>query len=141
MVDNDARGFYMQPCFSPIWDTAIAAFSLAEAESVPNAALRSTADWLIAKEIRRKGDWSIKRPDTEPSGWAFEFNNEFYPDVDDTAMVLLAFDKIKASDEAKQRACVTRAVNWLLAMQGKDGGWAAFDVDNNWSILSDVPVR
>jgi squalene-hopene/tetraprenyl-beta-curcumene cyclase len=139
MVDNDARGFYMQPCFSPIWDTAIAAFSLAEADSVPSSSLRSTADWLMAKEIRRRGDWSVKRPDTEPSGWAFEFNNEFYPDVDDTAMVLLAFDKIKASDEAKQRACVKRAVTWLLAMQGKDGGWAAFDVDNNWSILSDVP--
>jgi len=139
MVDNDSRGFYMQPCFSPIWDTAIAAFSLAETEQVPLAALRSTADWLISKEIRRRGDWSIKRPDTDPSGWAFEFNNEFYPDVDDTAMVLLAFDKIKASDEAKQRACEKRAVNWLLAMQGKDGGWAAFDVDNNWSILSDVP--
>jgi squalene-hopene/tetraprenyl-beta-curcumene cyclase len=139
MVDNDSRGFYMQPCFSPIWDTAIAAFSLAEAEKTPPAALKSTADWLISKEIRRRGDWSIKRPDTDPSGWAFEFNNEFYPDVDDTAMVLLAFDKIKASDESKQRACIKRAVNWLLSMQGKDGGWAAFDVDNNWSILSDVP--
>ena len=81
----------------------------------------------------------MKRPDIEPSGWAFEFNNEFYPDVDDTAMVLLAFDKIRASDESQQRACVKRAVNWLLAMQGKDGGWAAFDVDNNWKILSDVP--
>jgi squalene-hopene/tetraprenyl-beta-curcumene cyclase len=130
----------MQPCFSPIWDTAIAAFSLADASSPkPVPALRATADWLISKEIRRQGDWAIKRPDTEPSGWAFEFNNEFYPDVDDTAMVLLAFDKIKASDEVKQRACIKRAVNWLLAMQGKDGGWAAFDVDNNWSILSDVP--
>ena len=139
MVDNDSRGFYMQPCFSPIWDTAIAAFSLAEAGQAPPSALRSTADWLISKEIRRKGDWSVKRPDVEPSGWAFEFNNEFYPDVDDTAMVLLAFDKIKSSDPVKQRACEKRAVDWLLSMQGKDGGWAAFDVDNNWSILSDVP--
>jgi squalene-hopene/tetraprenyl-beta-curcumene cyclase len=138
MVD-DERGFYMQPCFSPIWDTAIAAFALAETENVPTAALRRSADWMLSKEIRRQGDWSVKCPDVEPSGWAFEFNNEYYPDVDDTAMVLLALDKSRASDEAKQRACQKRAVNWLLSMQGKDGGWAAFDVDNNWKILSHVP--
>jgi squalene-hopene/tetraprenyl-beta-curcumene cyclase len=139
MVDNDARGFYMQPCFSPIWDTAIAAYALGEMEDPPAAPLRRAADWMISKEVRRKGDWSIKRPNTEPSGWAFEFNNEFYPDVDDTAMVLLAFEKARASDETRQGACEKRAVDWLLAMQGKDGGWAAFDVDNNWKILSHVP--
>jgi squalene-hopene/tetraprenyl-beta-curcumene cyclase len=138
MVD-DERGFYMQPCFSPIWDTAIAAFALAETENAPAAALRRSADWMLSKEIRRQGDWSVKCPDVEPSGWAFEFNNEYYPDVDDTAMVLLALDKSRASDEAQQRACQKRAVNWLLSMQGKDGGWAAFDVDNNWKILSHVP--
>ena len=91
------------------------------------------------KKYAVEGDWSVKRPGVEPSGWAFEFNNEFYPDIDDTAMVLLAFAKARASDESKQRACEKRALNWLLAMQGKDGGWAAFDVDNNWDILSHVP--
>jgi squalene-hopene/tetraprenyl-beta-curcumene cyclase len=75
----------------------------------------------------------------EPSGWAFEFNNQFYPDVDDTAMVLLAFASARATDQTKQLACEKRALNWLLGMQGKDGGWAAFDVDNNWEILSHVP--
>ena len=139
MVDNDAKGFYMQPCFSPVWDTAIAAFALSETEDPPAAELRRIADWLLTKEVRRKGDWAIKRPLVEPSGWAFEFNNEFYPDVDDTAMVLLAFKKIQASDAVKQQACMKRAMNWLLAMQSKDGGWAAFDADNNWSILSHVP--
>ena len=139
MVDNDARGFYMQPCFSPIWDTAIAAYALGETADPPRDALRCAADWMLSKEVRRQGDWSVKRPHVEPSGWAFEFNNEFYPDVDDTAMVLLAFEKGRASDETKQRACEKRAVDWLLAMQGKDGGWAAFDVDNNWKILSHVP--
>ncbi len=139
MVDDAKRGFYMQPCFSPVWDTAIAAFALAETENPPIAALRRTADWLLSKEVRRKGDWSAKRPKALPSGWAFEFDNEFYPDVDDTAMVLLAFEKAHASDRGKQKACQTRAINWLLAMQGKDGGWAAFDVDNNWNILSHVP--
>jgi squalene-hopene/tetraprenyl-beta-curcumene cyclase len=138
-VDNGARGFYMQPCFSPIWDTALAAFALSEMEDPPLAALRRTADWMLTKEVRRKGDWSVKRPGVEPSGWAFEFNNDFYPDVDDTAMVLLALAKGRASDESKQRACEKRALAWLLAMQGKNGGWAAFDVDNNWKILSHVP--
>ena len=138
MMDRE-RCFFMQPCFSPIWDTAIAAFALAENENPPEDALRRTADWMLSKEVRSKGDWSVKRPNTEPSGWAFEFNNDFYPDVDDTAMVLLALEKSRASDAAKQKACEKRAIDWLLAMQGKDGGWAAFDVDNNWKVLSHVP--
>jgi squalene-hopene/tetraprenyl-beta-curcumene cyclase len=139
MVEDDHHGFCMQPCFSPVWDTAIAAYSLGESGIAPESALRRVADWLLTKEVRRKGDWSMKRPDAEPSGWAFEFNNEYYPDVDDTAMVLLAFRKAHATDQAKQRACEKRALAWLLAMQGKDGGWAAFDVDNNWHVLSNVP--
>jgi squalene-hopene/tetraprenyl-beta-curcumene cyclase len=139
MVDNDTRGFYMQPCYSPIWDTAITAFALAQIDDMPAAELRRTADWFLSKEIRRKGDWAVKRPNVEPSGWAFEFNNEFYPDVDDTAMVMLALKGIRASDPAKQQACEVRALKWLLAMQGKDGGWAAFDVDNDWQMLNHVP--
>jgi squalene-hopene/tetraprenyl-beta-curcumene cyclase len=138
MVD-DSGGFYMQPCFSPVWDTAIAAFALGETENPPQRELTRTADWLISKEVHRRGDWAFKRPQAEPSGWAFEFNNEFYPDVDDTAMVLLALKKARASNDVVQRACEKRAFDWLLAMQGKDGGWAAFDADNNWQILSHVP--
>jgi squalene-hopene/tetraprenyl-beta-curcumene cyclase len=138
MVD-DSTGFYMQPCFSPVWDTAIAAFALGETENPPQRELTRTADWLISKEVRRRGDWAFKRPRAEPSGWAFEFNNEFYPDVDDTAMVLLALKKARASNDVVQRACEKRAFDWLLAMQGRDGGWAAFDADNNWHILSHVP--
>jgi squalene-hopene/tetraprenyl-beta-curcumene cyclase len=139
LILDDERGFIMQPCFSPVWDTAIAAYALGESGIAPSAALRRVADWLLKKEVRHSGDWSVKRPRVEPSGWAFEFNNEFFPDVDDTAMVLLAFRKARASDEVKQRACERRATEWLLAMQGKDGGWAAFDVDNNWNLLSHVP--
>lgn len=138
MVD-DRRGFFCQPCFSPIWDTAIAAFALEEGGQAPASALRRTMDWMLSKEVRRKGDWSVKRPNVEPSGWAFEFNNVFYPDVDDTAMVLLALRRAYASDEVRQKACEKRAVDWMLAMQGRDGGWAAFDVDNNWNLLSHVP--
>jgi squalene-hopene/tetraprenyl-beta-curcumene cyclase len=138
MVETDDEIFF-QPCVSPVWDTAIAGYALGESGCAPRHALTRMADWLLTKEVRRKGDWSVKRPDTEPSGWYFEFANEYYPDIDDTAMVLLSLLHGRASDPAAQKACVDRAVNWLLAMQSKDGGWAAFDVDNNWEPLSYVP--
>jgi squalene-hopene/tetraprenyl-beta-curcumene cyclase len=130
MVD-DGRRFFFQPCFSPVWDTAIAAYALQEA-APGSPAVRRAADWLLAREIRRKGDWSVKRPRTEPSGWAFEYVNEFYPDIDDTAMVLLALAQSGAPAQK-------RALDWMLAMQSRDGGWAAFDADNNWQFLSKVP--
>jgi squalene-hopene/tetraprenyl-beta-curcumene cyclase len=139
LLVDDERGFYFQPCFSVVWDTGIAAYALGESGLVPQRALARAADWLLTKEVRRKGDWTVKRPDVEPSGWYFEFANEFYPDIDDTAQVLLALARARGSDAAKQDQCMQRAVKWLLAMQSKDGGWAAFDVDNNWEFLSSVP--
>jgi squalene-hopene/tetraprenyl-beta-curcumene cyclase len=138
IIDRQGQ-FCFQPCLSPVWDTAIAAFALGEAGLADPAMLRRAADWLLAREIRHKGDWSVKRPNLEPSGWAFEFANEYYPDIDDTAMVLLAFSHARASDAAAQERCTRRALNWLLGMQSRDGGWAAFDVDNNWTILNKVP--
>jgi squalene-hopene/tetraprenyl-beta-curcumene cyclase len=81
----------------------------------------------------------VKRPNLEPSGWAFEFANEYYPDIDDTAMVLLALSHARASDPAAQERATRRALNWLFGMQSRDGGWAAFDADNNWTILNKVP--
>jgi squalene-hopene/tetraprenyl-beta-curcumene cyclase len=139
LMQDSAENFFFQPCYSPIWDTAIAAYALAEGGEAPTPRLASAMDWMISKEIRRTGDWSVKRPTTEPSGWAFEYNNEHYPDIDDTAMVLLAFGSAQGSNFPAQRACTTRAVNWLLDLQGRDGGWAAFDVDNNWQFLNNVP--
>jgi squalene-hopene/tetraprenyl-beta-curcumene cyclase len=139
LMVNDGDRFFFQPCFSVVWDTAIAAHALGESANPPRQALRKSADWLLTKEVRRKGDWSIKRPNTPPSGWYFEFANEFYPDIDDTGMVLLALSNSTASNPAEQQACIRRAIDWVLAMQSKDGGWAAFDVDNNWSSLADVP--
>jgi squalene-hopene/tetraprenyl-beta-curcumene cyclase len=138
LLVDDGRRFFFQPCFSPVWDTAIAAYALALADP-RSPALESAADWLLSKEIRRTGDWSLKQPNTEPSGWAFEYSNEFYPDIDDTAMVMLALSRVEAGDRSAQRACHRRAVDWLLAMQSKDGGWAAFDADNNWEFLNGVP--
>ena len=137
MVD-DGR-FFFQPCFSVVWDSGIAAYALGESIEPPHDALRKCADWLLAKEVRHKGDWSVKRPNSEPSGWYFEFANEFYPDIDDTAQVLLGLRNSRASRPSEQKACERRAIQWLLDMQSKDGGWAAFDVDNNWRPLSYVP--
>jgi squalene-hopene/tetraprenyl-beta-curcumene cyclase len=137
MVDDGER-FFFQPCFSPVWDTAIAAYALAES-GAHHAAVGRAADWLLANEVRRKSDWSVKRPHTEASGWGFFYRNDHYPDIDDTAMVLLALSQAPGSDRAAQQACHRRAIDWLLAMQSRDGGWAAFDADNNWKFLNNVP--
>jgi squalene-hopene/tetraprenyl-beta-curcumene cyclase len=139
LIVQDGDRFFFQPCFSPLWDTGIAAYALGESGAAPPEALQRAADWILSKEVRRKGDWSIKRPTTEPSGWYFEFANEFYPDIDDTAMILLALRHAHATNPGAQKAAAKRALNWLLSMQSKDGGWAAFDVDNNWDFLSHVP--
>ncbi len=138
LLVDDGERFFFQPCFSPVWDSAIAAYALGEA-GVRGSSLQQCANWFLSKEIRSPGDWSVKRPNVEPSGWAFEYRNNHYPDIDDTAMVLLSFQHARATDQEAQKACERRALNWLLAMQGRDGGWAAFDVDNNWQILSYVP--
>jgi squalene-hopene/tetraprenyl-beta-curcumene cyclase len=139
LLVDDGERFFFQPCFSPVWDTAIAAYALAAAGRAPKEALARSADWLLSKEVRRRGDWSVKRPAMEPSGWYFEFANEYYPDIDDSAMVLLALAGARASNPHAQEACTRRALDWLIGMQSKDGGWAAFDVDNTWTALSEVP--
>ena len=138
MVDDGRRHFF-QPCFSVVWDTAIAAHAMSVSGCAPAESLRRAADWLITKEVRQPGDWTVKRPGCEPSGWYFEFANEFYPDIDDTAMVLLALQGCPGSDATNQRIVQKRACDWLLHMQSRDGGWAAFDADNNWALLADVP--
>jgi squalene-hopene/tetraprenyl-beta-curcumene cyclase len=125
MVD-DGRRFFFQPCSTPVWDTAMAAYALEQSGDADPAALQRAADWLLAREIRRRGDWAVKRPHATPSGWAFGYRNEFYPSIDSTAMALLALSRARASDAAARRA-----LDWLLAMQSRDGGWAAFDADNS----------
>jgi len=135
--DGDTVRF--QPCKSPVWDTAIAIFALGEMGLGEPKRMTDAADWLLTKQVRRKGDWSEKRPDLTPGGWAFEFANEAYPDIDDTAMVLLALQHAKGTDPEQQTKSEQRAINWLLGMQSSDGGWAAFDVDNDWQILNRIP--
>jgi len=140
LITETEDSLCFQPCFSPVWDTAYAMFALGEmGHSAAPEKLALAADWLIKREVRHKGDWSVKRPDLAPSGWAFEFSNDHYPDIDDTAMVLLALQHAQSPDAAAQERCERRALHWLVNMQSRDGGWAAFDVDNNWAILNKVP--
>ncbi len=132
--------FRMQPCFSPVWDTAQVLSTLGEA-GVPRTDPRmlKAADWLLSKEVRHKGDWAEKVRNVEPGGWYFEFNNEFYPDVDDTGEVLLGLKCVQNPRERYQHEVEQRAIRWVLAMQCKEGGWAAFDKDNTKSIFQYVP--
>ena len=132
--------FRMTPCVSPVWDTAQALFALGEA-GVPRDDPRMirAADWILSKEVRHKGDWAVKVPDTEPGGWYFEFNNEFYPDVDDTAQVLLALSRVENPRERYQHEVAQRALQWVLAMQCRSGGWGSFDKDNCKMIFEYIP--
>jgi squalene-hopene/tetraprenyl-beta-curcumene cyclase len=131
----------IEPCFSPVWDTAIVEICLRES-GVPadHPQIQRAADWLIGKEIRFKGDWIHKNPvDVEPSGWVFEFHNKWNPDVDDTAMVLLALRQVPTENPARRDECFQRGLKWMLTFQCKDGGWAAFDKDCTKSVLEKVP--
>jgi len=130
----------LQPCVSPIWDTCIAMVALEEAGVEPDhPSLVKAADWILSKQILGAGDWQIKNRDAEPGGWAFEFRNDHYPDVDDTAFILMALQRVKYPDEARMQAATRRAVQWLLSMQNRDGGWAAFDRDNDSGFLCNIP--
>ena len=130
----------LQPCLSPVWDTAIATIALADS-GVPDfhPALLRSVRWLLSKEVRTKGDWSVRLPHVEPSGWFFEYNNEPYPDVDDTSMVLLALQRTALADDPEVREATARALDWMLAFQNRDGGFAAFDVNIDNKILTKVP--
>jgi squalene-hopene/tetraprenyl-beta-curcumene cyclase len=131
----------MEPCFSPVWDTAIVTMCLSES-GVPedHPLLKKAAGWLMEREIRFRGDWQYKNPaKVEPSGWVFEFNNRWNPDVDDTAMVLLALRKIPTDNPKKRDECFQRGLKWMLTFQCKDGGWASFDRDCTKNILEKVP--
>jgi squalene-hopene/tetraprenyl-beta-curcumene cyclase len=132
--------FRMTPCVSPVWDTAQAVFALGEAGvERTDPRMIKAADWMLSKEVRHKGDWAVKVRNTEPGGWYFEFNNEFYPDTDDTAQVLLALNKVDNPREGYQHKVAERAINWEFAMQCKNGGWGSFDKDNTKMIFQYIP--
>jgi squalene-hopene/tetraprenyl-beta-curcumene cyclase len=130
----------LQPCVSPVWDTCIAMVSLEEAGlPADHPALVKAADWLLSKQILGGGDWQIKNKDAEPGGWAFEFRNDFYPDVDDTAFVLMSLQRVQFPDPVRMEGAMRRGIQWLLSMQNKDGGWGAFDRDNDRKLLCNIP--
>ncbi len=130
----------LQPCLSPVWDTALSLIGLADAGQLGSSIeCEEAVRWLLEKEVKTLGDWSKTVRDVEPGGWFFEYRNCFYPDTDDTSMVLIALAR---SGQALRSACagpIHRAINWLVAMQNRDGGWAAFDRNVNNEVLTRVP--
>lgn len=140
LIIDDGETVRLQPCFSPVWDTALSLKALADA-GVPGShpTVGRAARWLLDREVRQPGDWCVSNPGVEPSGWFFEYRNAFYPDTDDTAMVLMALARTGKAATAEARPAVERALTWLLSMQNRDGGWAAFDRNIDRQLLTRVP--
>jgi len=132
---------YCQPCVSPVWDTALVAHTLLEAggeEAV--AAANKALDWLKPLQVLDvKGDWIEQRPDVRPGGWAFQYNNAHYPDLDDTAVVVMAMDRARALRGPTFDHAIERGREWVVGLQSKDGGWGAFDADNAYHYLNNIP--
>jgi squalene-hopene/tetraprenyl-beta-curcumene cyclase len=143
-IDNFAieteDSYRIQPCVSPVWDTAWVIRAFVESGIAPDhPAIVKAGEWLLQKQILDYGDWMVKNRQGKPGAWAFEFDNRFYPDVDDTAVVVMALYAAKLPNEKlKQMAC-DRALKWVASMQCKPGGWAAFDIDNDQDWLNAIP--
>ncbi|MEU5985768.1 squalene--hopene cyclase [Streptomyces sp. NPDC047434] len=130
----------IEACQSPVWDTCLATIALADAGLPPDhPALVKAADWMLAEEIVKRGDWAVRRPGLPPGGWAFEFHNDNYPDIDDTAEVILALRRVKHPDPARVEAAIARGGRWSLGMQSRNGAWGAFDADNTSPLPNRLP--
>jgi squalene-hopene/tetraprenyl-beta-curcumene cyclase len=137
---DDERGRRIEACQSPVWDTALAAVALADAGTAPDdEALIAAADWLLAEQVHVKGDWAVRRPQLAPGGWSFEFANDGYPDIDDTAEVVLALKGVAHPSRGRIDDAIARATGWLEGMQDRSGGWAAFDVGNTSALARELP--
>jgi len=134
----DGEPSYCQPCLSPVWDTALACHALMEVDDDRlESTLRRALDWLEGKQVLEVvGDWAVTRPGLRPGGWAFQFENPYYPDLDDTAAVALALDRF---DTGGYRIAIERAVEWVVGMQSRNGGWGSFDADNTHHYLNHIP--
>ena len=131
---------YCQPCLSPVWDTGLAGHAIAEAEGAGVPAVEAANRWLRGKQITTHvGDWAAARPDAVPGGWAFQYENPDYPDVDDTAVVGMLLHREMQAGNADHGDAVARARDWILGMQSRDGGWGAFDADNDKFYLNHIP--
>jgi squalene-hopene/tetraprenyl-beta-curcumene cyclase len=140
IVDEDGVRAYCQPCMSPIWDTGLAGHAMAEVafgSDFPSAPVQAASEWLAGKQILDvKGDWAVRRPDVAPGGWAFQYENAHYPDVDDTAVIGMLLHR--NGDPAHEEA-ISRARDWVVGMQSSDGGWGAFEPENTHSHLNHIP--
>ena len=135
------QGLMFQPCVSPVWDTVLAIKSLLDSGAAPDdARLVRGAEWLLDRQILGvRGDWARKRPDAKPGGWAFEYENVHYPDVDDTVAIATTLDRLTLPDEVRKHKAVQRGLRWTLNMQSTNGGWGAFDVDNVRDVWNEIP--
>jgi squalene-hopene/tetraprenyl-beta-curcumene cyclase len=132
--------YWIQPCVSPVWDTALVVRALAESGmDRTHPLLVKAGEWLVAQQILDYGDWAVKNRTGQPGGWAFEFINNYYPDVDDTAVVVMALNEVTLPDEQAKEAAIARSIQWVASMQCHPGGWAAFDLDNDQNWLNDHP--
>jgi squalene-hopene/tetraprenyl-beta-curcumene cyclase len=129
---------YCQPCLSPIWDTCLASHALLEAGTEPDGPeMRGAFDWMLERQILDEaGDWSERRTGLKPGGWAFQYWNDFYPDVDDTAVIVMAMQR---AGNPRYEMAIRRATDWIIGMQSSNGGWGAFDVDNTYFYLQHIP--
>jgi squalene-hopene/tetraprenyl-beta-curcumene cyclase len=133
---------YCQPCVSPIWDTSLASHAMLECgDPVAAQAAERALDWLVPKQILAvKGDWADQRPNVRPGGWAFQYENDYYPDVDDTSVVALAMDRVRRlTGTSKYDEAIARGEEWIIGVQSKNGGWGAFDADNTHYHLNNIP--
>ena len=127
---------YCQPCVSPVWDTGWVAYGMLENKKD----IKKSINWLLKKEIKTKGDWSSNRPNLAPGGWAFQYNNSFYPDVDDSALIGMVLDRYNRKNPSKEISeSIERTRKWILGMQSKNGGWGSFDADNTYYYLNHIP--
>jgi squalene-hopene/tetraprenyl-beta-curcumene cyclase len=143
-IDNFAiettDSYRVQPCVSPVWDTAWVVRALVESGLSPDSLeLVRAGEWLLDKQILSYGDWAVKNRQGKPGGWAFEFENRFYPDLDDSAVVVMALNELRLPSKGRKKAAIARCLDWMATMQCQEGGWAAFDLDNNSDWLNYLP--
>ena len=140
---EEPQGTFLQACTSPVWDTVLTQLALLDCETGPGEAyFDRSLEWILGQQIRTVGDWKMKCPDLEPGGWAFEYENDYYPDIDDAAVAMIVLARSRRYDEDKNEKieeALQRAAQWVLGMRSSNGAWAAFDKDNNEELISLIP--
>jgi squalene-hopene/tetraprenyl-beta-curcumene cyclase len=137
---EDDRQIHLQSCISPVWDTALTAMALLDSGlSRDHPALEKSGRWLLSQQIFAPGDWSVKNPHLEPGGWAFEFKNDWYPDVDDSAVVLMVLRRLEMDGSVETWRRIQQGIQWVLGMRSRNGGWGSFDINNDKEILNKIP--